>query len=82
MSIRCDLDSDVTLDVVDETSEVDLVVEHPFFLIDQGVIDYLEEKNLAATSYYEGLLIDQEHCSQVFFIDFLEVVLFFSFISR
>ena len=52
LSIRRDLDSNVTLDVVDETSEVNLVVEHPLFLIDQGIIDHLEEKNLAAAPHY------------------------------
>ena len=63
--ISGDLDSNVSLDVVDETSGVDDLVHLPLTSLRDFVLNDLEEEDLTGASANESLVVDKIHLTEI-----------------
>lgn len=69
-----DLDSHVTLDVINETSCFDPMVQFPFLLKSVFISYSLEKENFTGTSSNQSLPIDQEHLPKIHFCHSIQLV--------
>ena len=67
------LNSHVTLDVVNEATHLDVVVIHPSLVSAQFINLNSEEQDLVTTLDNKSLLIDQVHEAQILIVYLLEV---------